>query len=594
MAVTPSARKPAATRAVGKAAKKTAARKPAAKKTAARKASPRAALTEYRAKRDFLLTPEPLGGGGSEGRAENWFVVQRHRARRLHYDFRLEVDGVLASWAMPKGPSMDPAVRSLAVHVEDHPIDYRDFEGVIPGGQYGAGDVIVWDRGTWEPSRGEDPRTAIADGEIHFDLKGGKLRGRFVLVRTRSDQRGQEQWLMLHKKDEYAQPGWTPEDHPRSVKSGRTNEEVAAAPEAMWRSDLPAGEAEILLEAKPAKAPATKTKQEQDPAEVAGIAEVAGPTEEELEKLDSLEDHGRWVLQGRELKLTNLDKVLFPPASGGPASGGEPLTKRDLIRYYAQIAPTIVPYLIDRPVNMHRFPNGVERPGFWHKAVPAYAPEWLTRWHYESARRDETETYAVIDSAAALAWMANFAAIELHPWTSSVADAHKPTWALIDIDPGTETIFDDVVLLARLFRAGLDHLGVDAMPKLTGRHGLHIWVPVEPAYSFDETRAWVEKLSRAVGDTVPELVSWRWDKSARRGKARLDFTQNAVNKTLVAPYSVRAARGAPVSVPIEWDELDDPDLRSDVFTLRDVPERVAKLGDPFARLLGKRQRLPDL
>ncbi|MEV4350899.1 DNA polymerase ligase N-terminal domain-containing protein [Actinoplanes sp. NPDC049596] len=152
------------------------------------------------------------------------FVVQRHRARRLHYDFRLEIDGVLASWAVPKGPTLDAKVRRAAFQVEDHALSYFDFEGVIAPGRYGGGDVIVWDAGTYEPQG--DPGRAVADGELHMDLHGEKLRGRFVLVRTRTGKNGKQEWLLLHKRDDFAVDGWDAEDHPRSVLSGRTNDEV--------------------------------------------------------------------------------------------------------------------------------------------------------------------------------------------------------------------------------------------------------------------------------------------------------------------------------------------------------------------------------
>ena len=230
-------------------------------------------LDEYQAKRDFTKTKEPAGrrGGGSRPAADTGgrFVVQRHRARRLHYDLRLEVDGVLASWAVPKGPTLDPSARLLAVHVEDHPMEYADFEGVIPSGEYGGGDVIVWDRGQWQPSGTDDPAAAIAAGELHFDLTGEKLAGRFVLIRRDREPGRREQWLLLHKRDEQAVDGWDPEDHPRSVKSGRTNDEVKAAPDAMWRSDAPAAEAEVTL-----------ARAVPDP--------PPGPTPDELAALDAL------------------------------------------------------------------------------------------------------------------------------------------------------------------------------------------------------------------------------------------------------------------------------------------------------------------
>ncbi|HEY1179655.1 MAG TPA: DNA polymerase ligase N-terminal domain-containing protein, partial [Phytomonospora sp.] len=237
-------------------------------------------LAAYRAKRDFAVTAEPAGGA-VEGASAGRFVVQRHRARRLHYDFRLEVGGVLASWAVPKGPSLDPKVKRLAVHVEDHPIEYRDFEGVIPGGEYGGGDVIVWDRGTWTAYKTDDPATAIEKGELHFSVRGEKLAGHFMLVRRGHD--GDDAWLLFHKDDEDAVPGWDPEDHPLSVKSGRTNDEVAAAPEALWRGDLPAAEAEVA---------------------VGAAGHWAPPAEDELAALDALGTGGRWSLGGRELRLT--------------------------------------------------------------------------------------------------------------------------------------------------------------------------------------------------------------------------------------------------------------------------------------------------
>ena len=527
-------------------------------------------LAEYQAKRDFGRTPEPDGSpesaGGSPPGGDRSFVVQLHRARRRHYDFRLEVDGVLASWAMPKGPSLDPAVRSLAVHVEDHPMGYRDFEGVIPKGEYGGGDVIVWDRGTWTPSRTDDPATSIAGGELHFDLFGEKLQGRFVLVRTRVE-RGREQWLMLHKHDEWSVDGWKPDDHPVSVKTGRTNDEVKEAPAAVWHSDRPIDQAEERLDQ---------------------LLSFPAPTAEEMDALDRLGSDGPWQLQGRELRLTNLDKVLFPARSGE-----EPVTKRDLVRYFAAAGPVMLPYLADRPINLHRFPNGSERPGFWHKQAPDYAPDWLRRWRYENAD-DDGGMYFVLDSVPALAWMANYAAVELHPWTSRVDHVDQPTWALIDIDPGAETSPEEVLVLARLYRAGLEHLKVQAVAKVTGQRGIHIWVPVVPGYSFRDTSAWVEKLSKAVGATVPDLVSWTWQKSARRGKARLDYTQNAINKTLVAPYSTRPAAGAPVSAPITWDELDDPLLRSDRWTVKTMASRLSEVGDLWAGAAARAQRLPDL
>ena len=526
-------------------------------------------LAPYRAKRDFTRTAEPAGAtAGSDQPLERRFVVQRHRARRLHYDFRLEIGGVLVSWAVPKGPTLDPGVRRGAFHVEDHPLDYIDFEGIIPAGEYGGGDVIVWDAGTWtavKPDEIADPDAALQRGELHLVLAGEKLRGQFVIVRTGTDGSGKESWLLLHKHDEFAVDGWDAEDHPRSVLTGRTNDEVLADPDRLWRSDLPAAHASIPLRANA----------------------VAPAGEDALAALDGLGAAGTWTVFGRDLRITNLDKALFPGRDGEP-----PVTKRDLIRYAAQIAPIVQPYLSRRALNMHRFPNGVERAGFWHKELPTHAPAWLPRWENPEADEDESHTYLVVDEPAALVWAANFGALEWHAWTSRVDAPHQPTYALIDLDPGTRTSWDDVLALARLHRTALEHVGVQGRPKITGRRGIQIWIAIPVGPSFEETRAWVEQLSRAVGAVVPELVSWKWNVGDRSGLARLDYTQNAINKTLVAPYSPRASAGAPVSAPIDWDELDDPALRPDGITIRTVGARIAERGDLFDALLRPAQRLP--
>jgi bifunctional non-homologous end joining protein LigD len=149
-------------------------------------------------------------------------------------------------------------------------------------------------------------------------------------------------------------------------------------------------------------------------------------------------------------------------------------------------------------------------------------------------------------------------------------------------------------VLARLYRTALEHVGVEGCPKVTGKRGIQVWVPVAEGYTFDDTRAWVERLSRAIGATVPDMVSWEWETAKRGGLTRLDYTQNAINKTLVAPFSARPAPGAPVSVPITWDELDDPDLTPGRWTIRTVGDRLAEAGDPLAPLVGRQQRLPAL
>jgi bifunctional non-homologous end joining protein LigD len=564
-----STKKPAARKTTTKKAeaKKTPTKKAPAKKSAAKKrATPQKALTTYRHKRDFGRTPEPSGAQADGSHAgEPSFVIQRHRARALHYDFRLEIDGVLVSWAVPKGVTLDPKARHLAVHVEDHPLDYADFEGVIPAGEYGGGDVIVWDRGTWELHGADDARAAVEAGEIHVELHGEKLAGRVVLVRTGDAQASREQWLVLHKKDDAAVADWNPEDYPKSVISGLDNDEIAARRARVW------------------------TRHGEEPG-APPVPTFDAPTADELAALDALGAKGTWTLQGRELALTNLDKVLFPARGKGERA----VTKRELVRYFACIAPTMLPYLAQRPLNLHRYPDGVEKQGFWQKQAPAHAPEWIPRWHREDADEGESELYFVADSPPALAWLANHAAVELHAWTSHIPEVERPDYALIDIDPGTNTTWDELLTLARLHRTALEHIGVRGYPKTSGKRGLQVWIPIVPGPSFSETRDWVDKLSRSIAQVAGDLVSAVWEKRERGGRARLDYTQNAINKTLVAPYSVRAAAGAPVSMPISWDELDDPELRSDRWTIRTALDRLAEVGDLMAPMLTDAQQLPEL
>src|SRR5580765_2695848 len=180
-------------------------------------------LAEYRRKRRFKETPEPRGKKARKD--EKLFVIQKHAARRLHYDLRLEVGGVLKSWAVPKGPSMNPGDKRLAVQVEDHPYDYRKFEGSIPKGQYGGGEVIVWDEGTYEPEGTHGVHQQLAKGDFKFKLLGEKLHGSFVLVRIKSSK-AKNEWLLIKHRDSFADPNWDAEQHGESVLTGRTLEDI--------------------------------------------------------------------------------------------------------------------------------------------------------------------------------------------------------------------------------------------------------------------------------------------------------------------------------------------------------------------------------
>ena len=488
-----------------------------------RRQTPHERLRTYRAKRDFSITAEPEGT--TPPAADGWrFVVQRHRARALHYDVRLEAGGVLVSWAVPKGPTLDPTARRLAVHVEDHPLDYYDFEGVIAAGEYGGGDVIVWDWGTWTLVEGDDPLDAIAAGDLHLALDGDKLRGRFALVRRGRDRGAREQWLMIKKRDDAAVDGWDPEEHPRSVKSGRTNDEVRDAPAASWT----------------------------------GTASWAAATDDELAALDALGVSGTWTVGGHDVRLSGLDDVRIP----GRGRGRRGVTRRDLVRHNAALAPALLPYLAGRPLELTRFPSGAGANAVHSRKLPARSPAWLNA---------ATDGVLVPDAAATLAWLADWDVLELRPATTTVGDADHPTWAHLDIAAGRAGDMSAVVELARLHRTALEHLGIDGRPVLIGSHGIQIWVPIAPRHDVERVRQWAAAVAGAIEATASELIT---------DGVRLGPPERAP----VAPFSVCAAPGAPVAVPLSWDELDD-DATLDGWTIRDAGERLQTAGDPLAPLM---------
>jgi bifunctional non-homologous end joining protein LigD len=457
--------------------------------------------------------------------AEPRFVVQLHRARRIHYDLRFEMDAALVSWAVPKGPTLDPDVRRAAFHVDDHPLDYFDFEGIIPAGTYGGGDVLVWDVGTYRAPKSRNPRRSVDNGELHVELFGQKLRGTFVLVRTGEDN----QWLMLHKHDEFAVPGWSADDYPRSVLTGRTSDEIAADPDRLWRSDLPATEASIPLK-------------------------FSGPSPDELRVLDGFGASGRWHIHGRELAVSGLDRTVLP----GRGRGG-PVTKRDLLRHAARLGPTVLPYLSGRAFALPR-------------AVPAGAPAWLTRIEVDGRAGLE------VTEPAALVWAVNAGAVEWRVSAARTDRLDRPDVAVVDVDAGERSSWADLRELVGVYRTALDHLGLAARPEITGRRRLQVWIPIRPGPRAEQVEAWVAQLARTVAAVVPDLAG----------------RPSATEGVMAAPYGPRREPGAPVVLPIEWDELDDPRLTADRITLRSLGERIEQRGDLFRAALDRPQVLPDL
>ncbi|MCQ9634143.1 DNA ligase D [Chryseobacterium sp. WG23] len=884
------------------------------------------ALEQYREKRSEDKTPEPFGGKSSG--KELRFVVQKHDASHLHYDFRLEMDGVLKSWAVPKGPSLDPDIKRLAMMVEDHPYDYRDFEGIIPKGQYGGGTVIVWDEGTYEPADPVDGDLKkqeknlihqLYSGKLKFKLNGKKLKGEFALVKAYG--RGENGWLLMKLDDKYASKDditlkdksviskksiaqmekspdkvygekiirkeSTVKDKPAAKNKAVAviDEQLAASEEKAgpkqdiakilkqapkqtfydnvepmlatlvdepfdsddwlyevkwdgyravsflkghkveiksrndksfndkfypifdelktmdldaildgeivvvgengqanfgalqnWRSEADGillyfvfdilwykgkdltnlelcKRKEILKEVLPDsdsikistsfftsgirfleaakkmglegimakrkdslyhtknrtkdwlkikankrqevviggftknegssklfssilvgvyegkklvytgkvgtgfndrmqkemmeqfkelitdKSPFSNEPDVNKPSrfrpnpphanatwlkpklicEVSftemttdgvmrhpsfdGMREDKNPKNIVLEKEvstanivsssddDIISPQGQAKrktllnpndktqvkkIKGTELKFTNLDKLFWPK---------DKITKRDLINYYYQVAPFILPYLKDRPQSMNRFPNGIEGEGFYFKNVTDTAPDWATTYLYKSDSDNKDKHYLVGKDDATLLYMANLGCIEMNPWSSTIKKPEHPTFCIIDLDPDKNS-FDQVIETAQVTKQILDDMGVESYCKTSGSTGLHIYIPLGNKYTYEQSKEFARVIVTLVHNELPAYTSLERAIKDRKGKMYLDFLQNRPHATIAAAYSVRPKPGATVSMPLHWEEVKKGLKMSD-FTIFNAIERIESVGDIFKPVLGK-------
>jgi bifunctional non-homologous end joining protein LigD len=836
-------------------------------------------LKEYSRKRSFDKTPEPKPATPAPSVTPgNYFCVQRHDATRLHYDFRLEVDGTLKSWAVPKGPSLEPLAKHLAMHVEDHPLDYGAFEGNIPKGEYGGGSVMLWDRGSYE-LLGDAPALAqIERGDFKFRLHGEKLSGEFALVLMRGRGKGNE-WLLIKKKDADAKPGWNIEDHARSVLTGRTQQEIAenlaaatsqkppatnlASVKGAVQSPMPKsvspmlatlatkppagdswlyevkwdgvralcfveekdlrifsrsgkrcdqqypelsvlprhvkasqaildGEIAVLddkgrssfnliqprisvtdansvahlsrsapvnlflfdllyldgydlrgvaieerkrllseivtpsdrihvsdfftvdgdamleaarnngLEGIVAKAHGSKYegRRSRDWVKVKVITTgdfvIGGFTHGERDYFSSLvlglydgeklthagqvgtgfndkslkEIFGKiepliskkspftgtvkalrdvtWIkpelvaeikyleftpdgllrapvfvalrgdknpkecvrteeeykeeegserttliptdspvevlldIEGHRLKLTNLNKVFYP---------GEGINKRDVINYYDAVAPLILPHLRDRPLSLKRYPNGINEQYFFQKDAEGKVPDWVRLEPIFSEHNQDKIHYIICNDRATLIYLANLASIDQNPWMSRVGSLDNPDFALIDLDPTDGCPYNQIVEAAQLVKKTLDSIGLAGYPKTTGGDGMHIYIPLEAVYTFEQVRSFAELLSILVINQNPNLFTTpRTVASRKKAKVYFDYLQISSAKTIAAPYVLRAHPGAPVSTPLDWSEVK-AGLDPEQFNIRNAMERFARTGDLFEGVLTKPQRL---
>ena len=852
-----------------------------------------ATLAEYKRKRNFKDTPEP--GAKIERSKKNRFVIQRHQASRLHYDFRLEMEGVLKSWAVPKGPSLNPADKRLAVMVEDHPVSYIDFTGIIPEGNYGAGEVEIWDNGTYtpvnpksEPISEKEAMVALKKGNYKFKLDGKHLKGEFALVRLPNEKN----WLLIKHRDEFAvdkeyssenvkpiktlkgikrvtiqtnkngapkkkadpakKKSTKPEENKEPVKTtrqftrfkpGRKMDEyikpmLASLGDEAFDSkdwifelkldgyravaelrkgkvdlysrnglsfserypqiveeiktlkqdcvidgeivlmndenrpdfqklqdyeqnknypliyyvfdilflnkkdlrDLPLverkemlkkliGENEIIrysdhieekgieffkqveknnlegIMAKKAdsvyavgvrtkewlkiknnhtreavivgytepkgsrkhfgalilgeykgknlryightgtgfnydrlkdlwslmqkyKAPASpfaekikvnapvewlkpnlvceikftemtrdgilrhpvflRLRDDKNPSEVKpDAAPVKAPAKKVVVKKEAVKKetvtapkktNDKTVsVSNHKVELTNLNKLYWPD---------EKITKGELIAFYESISKYILPYLKDRPMSLKRNPNGIKDAGFFHKDAGEAAPSWVKTADVYSESTNKIIHYILCNDTATLLYLANLGCIEMNPWNSTIKNPDKPTWLVMDIDPGDNNTFEQVIETALAVKTILDKAGADCYCKTSGSSGLHVYMPMGARYTYDETKEFAELIATMVTEYLPDLTTVERSLSKRDNKIYVDYLQNRKGQTLASAYSVRPKPGAPVSAPLYWKEVKKG-LHPSQFTINNILKRLEKTGDLFENVLKK-------
>jgi bifunctional non-homologous end joining protein LigD len=281
-------------------------------------------------------------------------------------------------------------------------------------------------------------------------------------------------------------------------------------------------------------------------------------------------------VKGHELKFTNLDKIFWPD---------EKLRKRDLINYYFQVAPYILPYLKDRPQSMNRFPNGIHGKSFYFKDVTGKAPDWVKTFLYHSETDDRDRHYLVGDDKATLLYMANLGCIEMNPWSSTIQKPDHPSFCIIDLDPDKNS-FDQVIEAAQVTKQILDDLGIPSYCKTSGSTGLHIYIPLGNKYTYEQSKEFARVIVTLVHNELSEFTSIERAIKDRKGKMYLDFLQNRPHATIAAAYSVRPKPGATVSMPLHWDEVKKGLKMSD-FTILNAVERLESEGDIFKPVLGK-------
>jgi bifunctional non-homologous end joining protein LigD len=565
------------------------------------------ALEEYRKKRRFDVTPEPSGATKAKRRDDGLaYVVQKHRATALHYDFRLEWNGVLLSWAIPKGPSLDPSVKRMASPTEDHPLDYAAFEGIIPAAEYGGGTVMVWDRGTWAPES-PDVDAALKKGDLKFTLHGEKLKGSWVLVRTKGwGGSGRPSWLLIKHRDDFASDEDIAETRPRSVVSNRLLTQIALDEggdvEKASTGD-PVGEVEKLLknpkllERKKKDSPAVwhsrprgaKSEEHQEmsskgkrggapaPLKRGGSSprvSVAGSPSSPSKKSSSSS-----LSRDFPIPVSNPDKVFWPE---------EGWTKGDLVAFYAGVFEKLRPWVEGRPLSLERCPDGLGGECFYQKELPAGMPKGtptVVVRHGKGHKVTNTVVGGKLETQLALA---NLGCIAVHVWGTRADDLDRPDWVCFDLDPDSGLIADAANAALKVKQA-LDALELVSYAKTSGSKGLHVFVPIVRGPGTEAVTWFAKTLGARLASAWPKDLTMEMRIAARKGRVFLDSFRNAFGQTVVSPYSVRRRPHAPVSTPLAWSEVTTS-LRAEHFTIGNFAARLKKR-DPWADFFRRRQAL---
>jgi len=303
-----------------------------------------------------------------------------------------------------------------------------------------------------------------------------------------------------------------------------------------------------------------------EPVKNNGRKTLLNPTEETQVK--KINDH--------DLKFSNLSKIYWPK---------EKYTKRDLLNYYYQVAPYIIPYLKDRPQSLNRFPNGISGPSFYQKDVTGKAPDWIGLFPYTTSE-NESRNYMTCNKDADLLYMVNLGCIEMHPWNSTIHTPDNPDWCLIDLDPSEKNTFEQVIQVSQMTKKILDEIGVKGYCKTSGSTGMHIYIPLVPKFTYDECQLFGRWIATQVQERLPDITSIERIVKKRHGKLYVDFLQNRPGATLAAPYSARPKPGATVSMPLHWEEVKKG-LKLKDFTIKNAMERIKKEGDIFKAVLSE-------